>query len=91
MLGHVLIIESHQGSVADLHQEVQAQQLAIDLSACTTLAQAKQWLQQHQPDLVVCDLNVADGSAFDLLPLLGGCGALVLVAEGQEGDAARAP
>lgn len=90
MLGQVLLIESHNGCAADLRLEVRRQGVAIDLVVCSGLAQARQWLQGHQPDLVVVDLQLFDGSAFDLLPLLGGCGALILVAEGQEAEAARA-
>jgi diguanylate cyclase (GGDEF)-like protein/PAS domain S-box-containing protein len=60
------------------------------VEVASSLAQARDHLQQHKPDIVLAALRTVDGSAFDLLRLLGGVPAIVVVRQGAETHAAQA-
>lgn len=44
--------------------------LSVDLVACSTLSEARQWLQDDSVQLVLTDLTLPDGSGLDLLQWL---------------------
>ncbi len=58
---------------------------------CASLAQAREHLQQQRrPDIVLAAQNTLGGTAFDLLQLLGGVPAIIIVRMGAETHAAQA-
>ncbi len=55
-----------------------------------SLAQAQDCLERNKPDIVLAAQRTVDGSAFDLLRLLDGVPAMIIVRKGAETHAARA-
>jgi diguanylate cyclase (GGDEF)-like protein/PAS domain S-box-containing protein len=60
------------------------------VEVAASLAQAKDYLLQNKPDIVLAAQRTVDGSAFDLLQLLGGVPAIIVVRLGAETHAAQA-
>jgi len=60
----------------------------VDVAA--SLADARAQLQGHAPDIVLAAQRTVDGSAFDLLQLLDGVPAMIIVRAGAETHAAQA-
>ncbi|HTH12170.1 MAG TPA: EAL domain-containing protein [Acidovorax sp.] len=60
------------------------------VEVATSLAQARERLLQHKPDIVLAAQRTVDGSAFDLLQWLGGVPAIIVVRLGAETHAAQA-
>ena len=56
----------------------------------TSLAQAQEQLSQHRADVVLAAHRTVDGSAFDILRVLDGVPAIIIVRTGSEGHAAQA-
>jgi len=55
-----------------------------------SIAQAREHLLRHRPDIVLAAQRTMDGSAFDLLQLLDGVPAIIIVRMGAEAHAAQA-
>ena len=55
-----------------------------------SLAQARDYLGRRRPDIVLAAQRTVDGSAFDLLRLLDGVPAMIIVRRGAETHAAQA-
>ena len=55
-----------------------------------SLADAQEYLARARPDIVLAAQRTVDGSAFDLLSLLGGVPAMIIVRKGAETHAAQA-
>ncbi|MBT9513687.1 MAG: EAL domain-containing protein [Acidovorax sp.] len=86
----VLLIEGHHhhaqavvGALADPWSGWR-----VDVSA--SLAEARVALAQHRPDIVLVAQSTMGGAAFDLLQLLGGVPAIIIVRMGAETHAAQA-
>jgi len=62
------------------------------VEVCASLAQAREHLQQphRRPDIVLAAQNTLGGTAFDLLQLLAGVPAIIIVRMGAETHAAQA-
>ncbi|PTT19743.1 diguanylate cyclase [Acidovorax sp. HMWF029] len=60
----------------------------VDVRA--SLVQAREYLQQHRPDIVLAAQSTLGGTAFDLLQLLGRVPAIIIVHPGAEAHAAQA-
>ena len=60
----------------------------VDVAA--SLAEAGEQLALHRPDIVLAAQRTVDGSAFDLLQLLNGIPAMIIVRTGAETHAAQA-
>ena len=60
----------------------------LDIALVETLGQAKDWLASHQVDVVLSDLNLADGTALELLAL--GVPLVVMTSQGDERRAVEA-
>ncbi|RQO84180.1 EAL domain-containing protein [Acidovorax sp. FJL06] len=60
------------------------------VDVCASLAEARAQLQQRRPDIVLAAQSTLGGTAFDLLQLLGGVPAILIVRMGAETHAAQA-
>ena len=86
----ILLIES------DAHHAQQVVHALADpwsgwrVDVCVSLAQAKDYLAQRMPDIVLAAQRTVDGSAFDLLQWLDGVPAIIVVRLGAETHAAQA-
>ena len=86
----LLLIErdgAHRSALCDmLAREHPSWRLVI----AGSVAQARERLQQGPLDVALVGRQLSDGTAFDLLPVLGQIPAVIMVEEGGEGAAARA-
>ena len=55
-----------------------------------SITDAREYLLRHRPDIVLAAQRTMDGSAFDLLQLLDGVPAIIIVRMGAETHAAQA-
>ncbi len=65
---HALIVEDDPNSLSGLSAILTADDFTVDTA--TMLAEARAALSRFIPDVVLIDLNLPDGSGFDLLPSL---------------------
>jgi len=90
--GRVLIVEDDRALLDLLWDELETEGFAVEPVGC--LADARERLRDTDPDLVVTDLKLPDGSGHDVLALLEARperpGCLVITAFGSVRDAVRA-
>ncbi|KAI3596002.1 Two-component transcriptional response regulator, LuxR family (plasmid) [Cupriavidus necator H850] len=64
----VLIVEDDPAALSRLVQAVEMHAPATVVAGCTaSAAEALAWLAQHQPDVLLCDLGLRDGSGIDVI------------------------
>ncbi|CAN7709630.1 Oxygen regulatory protein NreC [compost metagenome] len=64
----VLIVEDDPAALSRLVQAVEMHAPATVVAGCTaSAAEALAWLAQHQPDVLLCDLGLPDGSGIDVI------------------------
>ncbi|WP_316156074.1 response regulator transcription factor [Cupriavidus sp. BIC8F] len=64
----VLIVEDDPAALSRLVQAVEMHAPATVVAGCTASAtEALAWLAQHQPDVLLCDLGLPDGSGIDVI------------------------
>lgn len=64
----VLIVEDDPAALSRLVQAVDMHAPATVVAGCTaSAAEALAWLAQHQPDVLLCDLGLPDGSGIDVI------------------------
>ncbi|MEC3764272.1 response regulator transcription factor [Cupriavidus sp. SS-3] len=64
----VLIVEDDPLALRRLVQAVDLHAADAVVAACaSTVAEAQAWLAQHQPDVLLCDLGLPDGSGIDVI------------------------
>jgi len=63
-----LVVEDNAGLATTLAEVVQERAKAVH--AVGSLAEATRWLADHQPDLVVLDFKLPDGTGLDVLEVL---------------------
>ena len=90
MPASILLIESdrqHAQAVADALADPWS---GWQVEIADSLAQARMYLAHSRPDIVLAAQRTVDGSAFDLLRLLDGVPAMIIVRMGSETHAAQA-
>jgi DNA-binding NtrC family response regulator len=63
---HALLVDDDLGFVLGLAEAVQREGFSV--STATTLAQAREELAREEPDALLIDLQLPDGSGLDLIP-----------------------
>lgn len=64
----VLIVEDDPLALRRLAQAVDLHAAQAAVAGCaSTVAEALAWLAQHQPDVLLCDLGLPDGSGIDVI------------------------
>ncbi|ULX52327.1 DNA-binding response regulator [Cupriavidus taiwanensis] len=64
----VLIVEDDPLALRRLVQAVDLHAADAAVAGCaSTVAEALAWLAQHQPDVLLCDLGLPDGSGIDVI------------------------
>ncbi|PZX33839.1 putative TWO COMPONENT RESPONSE REGULATOR TRANSCRIPTION REGULATOR PROTEIN [Cupriavidus phytorum] len=64
----VLIVEDDPLALRRLAQAVELHAADAVVAGCaSTVAEALAWLAQHQPDVLLCDLGLPDGSGIDVI------------------------
>src|SRR3990172_2778763 len=63
---HALLVDDDLGFVLGLAEAVQREGFSV--STATTLAQAREELAREEPDALLIDLQLPDGSGLDLVP-----------------------
>lgn len=64
----VLIVEDDPLALRRLVQAVDLHAAVAAVSGCAaSVAEALAWLAQHQPDVLLCDLGLPDGSGIDVI------------------------
>ncbi|SPS01003.1 response regulator [Cupriavidus taiwanensis] len=64
----VLIVEDDPLALRRLVQAVDLHAADAAVAGCaSTVAEAQAWLAQHQPDVLLCDLGLPDGSGIDVI------------------------
>lgn len=86
-----IIVEDQTAALADLTQALKQKcpQVEILDHAASVVAAAKS-IRQHQPDLLFLDIELPDGTGFDLLDILGDWPGSVIFTTGLNDQALRA-
>src|ERR1051325_7105740 len=66
--GHLLVVEDHRSTAEALKQFLEMSGYNVDV--VDTVARASSAATSHQYDLLLCDLNLPDGTGWDLLEAL---------------------
>jgi PAS domain S-box-containing protein len=90
---HLLLVEDSDTAVALIRAALEPMGSAVTLTVRSTLADARAWLDEATPDLVIADLLLPDGRGTDLLPFDrtdGPFPVIVLTGGGNEVEAVEA-
>ncbi|SPA02499.1 putative TWO COMPONENT RESPONSE REGULATOR TRANSCRIPTION REGULATOR PROTEIN [Cupriavidus taiwanensis] len=85
----VLIVEDDPLALRRLVQAVDLHAADAVVAGCaSTVAEALAWLAQHQPDVLLCDLGLPDGSGIDVIrnarERYPGCDCMVVTVFGDD-------
>ncbi|NUT16068.1 MAG: response regulator transcription factor, partial [Cupriavidus sp.] len=85
----VLIVEDDPLALRRLAQAVDLHAADAVVAGCaSTVAEALAWLAQHQPDVLLCDLGLPDGSGIDVIrnarERYPGCDCMVVTVFGDD-------
>ncbi|QGJ71929.1 Hypothetical protein PBC10988_36420 [Planctomycetales bacterium 10988] len=87
----ILVVEDNPALLAAL--DAMLQEEGYEVSLAESFQAAHRWLDSHQPDLMILDLSLPDGSGGELVEMLNERGTtppfLVLTGQGSELDAVR--
>lgn len=85
----VLLIESDHPHAQAVARAEARPLVGLGVDVVESITEAREHLLRHRPDIVLAAQRTMDGSAFDLLQLLGGVPAIIIVRMGAETHAAR--
>jgi PAS domain S-box-containing protein len=68
---HLLVVEDEQARDRLFSRTSEAGSESVKFTTANTLAQARRYLAQFTPDLVLADVNLPDGKGMELLPPKG--------------------
>lgn len=86
-----IIVEDQAAALADLTQALEEHCPQIEvLDQATTVVAAAKAIRQEQPDLLFLDIELPDGTGFDLLDILGEWPGSVIFTTGLNDQALRA-
>ena len=63
----ILLVEDEANTRSMLEQAINADEQCCVMAAFGTLKQAKDWLENHQPDVLLVDLGLPDGDGTELI------------------------
>ncbi len=65
---HILLVEDEESHRKLILRAFEDENTNYELVCLDSVAQAKSYIQDHHPNLVLCDLNLPDGEGTELLP-----------------------
>ncbi len=65
---HILLVEDDAGHVGLIRRAFKSRPQPVDLTVAGSLREAQEYLDNQNPDLLVADLRLPDGSGTQLLP-----------------------
>ncbi len=86
MLSHILLVEDQEAHAELVQRSFSAQEGHMRLTVVGSLAEARAFLTEAQPDLIVADLRLPDGAGIDLLSSQGQDRKYPLIVMSSHGD-----